>query len=174
MNIYLLNILRIVHIIAGVLWAGAAIAYFFFFKPTVQSIGPAGGQFMQNLIERQRYPLFMKVTSLLTILAGGWLLWNTSGGLNVVWISTGPGLGFTIGAVAAILAYINGIVFLSPRAVRIGALGQQMAAAGGPPAPAQIEEMGRLERELTRVEWWDFILLMISLVTMATARYWLF
>ena len=37
MNVYLLIILRFVHIIAGVLWGGAAISYLFFVKPSIQS-----------------------------------------------------------------------------------------------------------------------------------------
>jgi len=34
--------------------------------------------------------------------------------------------------------------------------------------------MEKLEHEMSRFEWWDFLLLAIALVTMATARYWLF
>lgn len=174
MNIYFLNVLRIIHIIAGVLWAGAAISYFFFIKPTVQSLGPAGPQFMQNLVERQRYPRFMKIVSFLTIVAGGALFWNTSGGLNFAWVKTGPGLGFSIGAIASLIAYVNGIALLSPRAVKIGVLGMEISKAGGPPTNEQMSMMEKLQRELLRVEQLDFVLLVIALVTMATARYWLF
>ena len=46
MNIYLLILLRIVHIFAGALWIGSAILYLFFIKPSVKAIGPAGPQFM--------------------------------------------------------------------------------------------------------------------------------
>jgi len=69
MTIYLLNLLRLVHVVAGILWAGAAISYLFFVKPSVQSIGAAGPQFMQSLMERRKYPLFMVSMSLLTVLA---------------------------------------------------------------------------------------------------------
>jgi hypothetical protein len=52
MNIYVLNLLRLVHVAAGILWAGAAISYLFFVKPSVSAIGAAGPQFMKNLLER--------------------------------------------------------------------------------------------------------------------------
>ena len=44
MNIYFSLFLRIVHILAVVLWVGAAVAYFAFYGPTVKSIGPAGSK----------------------------------------------------------------------------------------------------------------------------------
>jgi uncharacterized membrane protein len=87
MNIYLILFLRIVHILAGALWVGAAVAYFAFFGPTVKSMGAAGGQFMQHLMERRKYPIFMTVASALTILAGVPLYLSASGGLQLSWIT---------------------------------------------------------------------------------------
>lgn len=174
MNLYLVLFLRLVHVIAGLLWAGAAVAYIFMFSPSVQALGAAGGQFMQHLVERRRYPVYMQVTSSLTILAGAILLWNSSGGFNMTWLTSGPGLGFTIGSVAAAIAYIAGTFMLGPRAARMGALGKAIAAAGGPPSPDQMAEMRKLEREMATYEKLDFVFLVISLVTMATARYWYF
>ena len=50
MNLYLYATLRLIHIIAGALWIGAAIVYLFYIKPSVKSIGPMGPQFMEFLI----------------------------------------------------------------------------------------------------------------------------
>lgn len=172
MNIYLLIILRVVHIVAGVLWAGAAILYVTHVKPTVQLIGPAGPVFMQAYVGRRKYPLFMQVSSILTVAAGVTLYWFTSGGLAWSWIVSGPGLGLTIGSVAGLLSFLMGGLLIGPRAARLGRLGA--ALAGGPPSASQAAEMGRLERELARLEQVEFVLLVIALVTMATARYWHF
>lgn len=174
MNIYLLNILRLAHIVAGILWAGAAVSYLFFVKPSVQSIGAAGPSFMQHLMERRKYPIFMMVTSLLTILAGGALYWFSSGGLNGSWITTGPGLGFTIGSLAALIAFFLGMVGIGPTYGQIAALGQQIAAAGTSPTPEQVNQMRQLEKRVNVLERVEFVLLVIALVTMATARYWIF
>ncbi len=81
MSIVLL-LLRLIHIVAGAFWAGAAVAYFFYFAPTAKGLGPAGPKFMQDLVGRHRYPLFMNVSSMLTILAGLALYWFSSGGVS--------------------------------------------------------------------------------------------
>lgn len=172
MNIYLLNALRLFHVVAGILWAGAAISYLLFTKSSVKSIGPAGPQFMQHLMERRKYPIFMMVTSLLTIVAGIGLYWYTSGGLSMAWVTSGPGIGFTIGSVAALIAFLLGSVGIGPTAGKIGALGQEMASAGKPPSPDQLNRMHSLEARLNLLERVEFVLLVIALVTMATARYW--
>lgn len=174
MNIYVLNLLRFTHVVAGILWAGASIFYLFFIKPSVRSIGPAGPQFMQNLTQRLKFPLFMVSTSLLTVLAGGALLWFLSGGLNLAWVQTGPGLGFTIGSVAALIAFFLGTFGIGPTSGQLGALGGQIAASGQGPTPEQASRMQALEKKLSTIENTEFVLLAISLVTMATARYWVF
>jgi hypothetical protein len=174
MNIYLLNVLRLVHVVAGILWAGAAISYLFFVKPSVQSIGAAGPQFMQSLMERRRYPIFMMVTSLLTVLAGGALYWVFSDNLSLAWITTGKGLGFTIGSLAALIAFLLGTFGIGPTAGQIAALGKQIAASGKGPTPEQANQMIALETKVSRIEQVEFVLLVVSLVTMATARYWAF
>lgn len=174
MNIYILNLLRLVHVAAGILWAGAAISYLFFVKPSVTAIGAAGPQFMKNLMERRKYPIFMMVTSLLTVLAGGALYWVFSGGFRLAYMTTGAGLGFTIGSVAALIAFLFGAFGIGPTSAKMGALGGQIAASGQGPTPEQIAQMKSLEKRLNFAEQVDFIMLVIAMLTMATARYWNF
>jgi hypothetical protein len=174
MNIYLLNVLRLVHVVAGILWAGAAISYMFFVKPSVQSIGAAGPQFMQSLMERRKYPLFMVATSLLTVLAGGALYWVFSGGFRLAYMARGMGLGITIGSLAALIAFLLGNFGIGPTSGQIAALGKQIAASGKGPTPEQAQQLRALETKVSRIEQVEFVLLVISMVTMATARYWNF
>ena len=174
MEIYFILIMRILHIVAGVLWTGAAIVYVTHVKPAVQLIGPVGPTFMQAYMGRRKYPLFMQVNSILGVVAGLIMFWFASGRLSASWLTSGPGIGFTIGSVAGLLSFFLGALFIGPRAGRIGKLGQNIAAAGGPPSAAQAEEMHRLETELARIENVEFGLLVIALLTMATARYWYF
>lgn len=174
MNIYLLIALRLIHVVAGTLWFGTAVFYLFFLKPSVKAIGPAAPQFMQSLTQRRKYPLFMMSTSLLTVTAGIWLYVNNSGTFQMPWITSGVGLGYTIGAVAALVAFVVGSTIIGPTSGRMGALGQQMAAAGGPPDPEKLSLMQALEKRLARAEQLDFWMLTIAMLTMATARYWKF
>lgn len=169
--IYLLT-LRLVHIVAGVLWVGSAVFYLLFVTPAVKALGAAGPTFVQDLIERRRYPMFMNISSALTIVAGGLLFWHTSGGLQVGWLQSGPGIGFAIGSVLAIIVFGIGFFMIRPRAERLGALSKAIGMAGGPPAPAQRAELERLDSEMLRLERLDVALLTLALITMATARYW--
>lgn len=169
-----LIVLRIVHIAAGALWVGSAVYYFFFVEPVVKDLGPAGPQFMRNLVEKRRLPMFMNVVSSLTVLAGALLYWSTSGNLQAAWLRSGPGIGFTLGSLAAIVVYGIGFFMIRPRAVRLGAISSEIALAGGPPSSEQGAELRRLGEEMVRIERVDVILLTISLVAMATARYWTF
>jgi hypothetical protein len=174
MNIYLLAILRTIHIFAGALWIGAAIAYLFFFKPSVKAVGPAGPQFMQTLTGRRKYPLFMVGMSLLNVLAGILLYLFRAGSLNLAWVNSGPGWGYTLGALAGLVAFFVGNFAIGPTAARLGALGQQIGAAGGPPSPTQLTTLHALEQKLERAEWIDFAMLTLSMLAMITARFWLF
>jgi uncharacterized membrane protein len=174
MNVFLLIVLRLVHVVAGILWGGAAVYYLFFVKPSVKAIGAVGPQFMQNLMERRKLPIFMMSTSLLTVLAGGILFWFSSGGFTAAWITSGPGIGFTIGSLAALVAFLVGTFGIGPTSAQIGALGGQIAASGNGPTPQQAVKMQTLEKRLSFVEQIDFIMLVIAMLTMATARYWSF
>ncbi len=174
MSAFLLIVLRLVHVVAGILWSGAAVYYLFFIKPSVKAIGASGPQFMTNLVERRKLPIFMISTSLLTVLAGGILFWFSSGGFLADWLTSGPGIGFTIGALAALVAFLFGTFGIGPTSAQLGALGGQIAASGLGPTSEQAARMQSLEKRLGLAEQVDFIMLVISMVTMATARYWNF
>lgn len=174
MNIYLINLMRLVHVVGSVLWVGAAALYLFFISPSVKATAPAGMKFLQYFIVRKKYPIFMGITSTLTILSGAVLYWFASGGQISEWVKTGPGLGFTIGTLAAFATVPIGLLIISPRANRIGALSAEIDAAGSPPSNQQLNELAQLDRQLHTAEVADFILLSIALITMATARYWFF
>lgn len=172
MNIYLILLLRIVHIVAGVCWVGGAIVHTIFVEPSAKATAPESRKFMQYLMTRRQYGAFMGISSLLTVLAGGLLYWRSSGGFQWQWIQSGPGLMFTVGAMVGVAVYLLGTLLIAPRANRLGALGQQIGAAGGPPTPAQLAELHKLDRQMSLIGRVDFVLLAIAMFTMSTARYW--
>jgi uncharacterized membrane protein len=174
MNIYLLVILRTIHIFVGMLWVGSAIFYLFFVEPTVKSIGPSGQQFMQHLVARQRFPQYMGAVSLLTVLSGISLFWISSGGFQTGWILSGPGIAITIGSLVGISVFLLGAFLIGPTAEKLGGLASEVGHAGGPPNPTQVAELHKLDRRLTLFERADFIMLTFSLLTMVTARFWTF
>jgi uncharacterized membrane protein len=164
-------ILRMIHIAAGIFWVGAAFVLFLFVQPSVKDLGPDGQRFMGHLATRKRLPLVITLSGIVTVLAGLLLYWRASGGLDADWITSGPGLGFTIGAVAAIVTLALGLSITKPAVDRIGALGQEIAGRGGQPTPEQGAEMQRLQGRTVAVGRVTMVLLAIAVVTMAVARY---
>lgn len=168
-----LIILRFVHVIASVCWAGGAMIFFLFVEPTAKALAPTGMQFVQYMVTKRRYSVFMSISSTLTVLSGALLFWQYANGNWVNYVTSGPGLGFTLGAIAGIVVYLIGMFAVRPRAERIAKLGQEIQAAGGPPTPAQGAELHQLDKEMSTFGFADFVLVAVSLALMGTARYWL-
>jgi hypothetical protein len=126
---------------------------------------------MGHLVQKKKMPIVITVTAALTVLAGILLYWRGSDGFDLDWITSGPGLGFTVGGVAAILAFAGGLVFIRPAVGRMGAIGQEIAMSGGPPTEAQASEMQQLGARLALVGRVDLVLLTVAVVAMATARF---
>jgi len=174
MFITYLIILRLVHVIASVCWAGGGFIFFLFIEPTAKALAPSGMQFVEYMVTKRRFSVFMVITSTLTLLSGALLLWQYASGRWLGYMSTGPGLGFTIGSVVGMIVYFIGMLGVNPRAVKLAKIGQEIQAAGGPPTPEQGAEMHKLDRQLSTLSLVDFVLVALSLVLMGTARYWMF
>ncbi len=58
-----------------------------------------------------------------------------------------------------------------PAAKRLGALGQEIQASGGPPTPEQLAEVQAQQKKLTQGALWTAILLAVSVAGMALSRY---
>lgn len=166
MYIYIL-ILRVIHILGGVFWAGWAFILAGFLEPAVDAAGPAGGEFQKALVQKTRIMPVMIAAPLLTILTGILLYWETSGGFSLAWIASGNGLALTIGGLAAIVAFVAGMVINRPTAERIGALGREMQASGGPPTPEQQAEMQVLQERLSRAGAVGAVLMLVAVIGMA-------
>jgi uncharacterized membrane protein len=174
MLMFYLIVLRFVHVIASVCWAGGAFFIFLFVEPSAKALAPSGMQFFQHMIVKRRASTFMVISSSLTVLSGALLLWHDASGQWLTWMKTGPGLGFTLGSLAGAVVYFVGMFGVSPRTKRIAKLGADIQAAGGSPTAEQGAEMLKLDKELSRFGYIDFVLVALSLALMGTARYWLF
>ena len=171
--VYLL-VLRFVHIVASMCWAGGGFIIFLFVEPTAKALAPTGMQFVQYMVTKRRFSSFMVVSSTLTVLSGALLIWQLTSGHLLGYMKTGPGLGFTLGSIAGITVYFVGMLGINPRAVKLAKLGEAIKAAGGPPTPEQGAELHRLDKEMSALSLADFLLVAISLGLMASARYWIF
>src|SRR4051812_3626947 len=68
--------LRLLHIIGGLLWVGGLGFGVMFLLPAVRATGSAGGQFMNHLVTKTKFVMYMPVVGLLTVLAGFGLYWH--------------------------------------------------------------------------------------------------
>lgn len=168
-SIFLL--LRFVHIVIGVAWAGAVIFIATFLLPAIKAVGPAGGPVMANLTQVRRLPAYLMGGVILTVLSGIALYLNDSLGSSTQWMSTGPGKTFAFGGAMGIIVAILGMAVNAPTATRMGALGAAIKASGGPPTPEQTAEMQRLQGRLTNAMRAAAVLILLALAAMSVARY---
>lgn len=160
-------LLRVIHIMGGAFWFGAAAMLAFFIEPTVSATGREGGAFMRHLSVQRKLPIVIAIGSVLNILAGGILYWRASDGLSSRWITSDPGVGFTVGAVAAIVAWVIGFGVSRPAIDRMGAASARVMA-GDASAEA---EVAACSRRLHVAGLAGFYLLAIAVAAMAAARY---
>jgi uncharacterized membrane protein len=157
-------VLRLLHIGFGVLWVGAAWMLVAYVQPTMRALGPDVERTFSNyILRRRRLAVTIMVATVITVGAGLAMLVidiGRFGGLDR-WLSTGFGVGITIGATAAIISFLIGPTVILPLANKI----EKMTEAG------QAADLGRLGDRLRRVLAVDSALLLIAVVFMAIARY---
>ena len=164
-------VLRIVHILAGVFWVGAAFTTILFLQPTAREVGPAAGPFMAHLAGKKRLIDWVLRAAGLTILAGLLMYWRVSGGLDGDWITSAQGLALTIGALCGIGAFSLGLSVVRPSIMATLAIGAEVAASGGPPTPEQAAKLQELQTRGKAVGQIIVPLLVIAVLGMASARY---
>lgn len=165
-------ILRLIHIGAGVFWVGAVFTTVLFLQPTAIALGPAAAPFQAHLVRDRRYALATLISAATTVVAGAWLLWITTDGLNLDIALDASRLGFTVGGVVAILTFAFGSTYVYPRTVRIARLIAGAMSEGRPPSPEEQAQLGTMRGQLLTAGWVVVTGLAIAVACMATARYW--
>jgi uncharacterized membrane protein len=164
----LIIILRAIHVLAGVFWAGSTFFMVSLLDPAIRAIGAEGAKVMQDLSQQRRLSPVLGVAGWLTVGTGLWMYIVDFGWFS---LSSGYAASLTFGGLCGLVAVAIGS-FVSGRAsMRMAALGKEMQAAGGPPTPAQITEMGALRAKLSSGARPTAILLTLSVLSMAVARY---
>jgi len=171
-SLYLIAVLRAVHVLTASFWLGANILNGFFLVPALRDAGPAGGQVSRQLVQVRRMPLVVNIAAVLVLVSGGFLIWNASGGLTPEWFGSRFGILISIGATAALVSAIHGQLVTGPTAARMGRVAAQAQAAGGPPSPETLAEIGGLQRRLGSAARLGAVLNAVAAVLMASARYW--
>jgi uncharacterized membrane protein len=162
---------RVIHVGAAMMWFGGAVISAFFLQPTARALGQDGQRFMDHVLKRRRMGIYFPIVATLTILAGAALYWRDSNGLDSAWISTPTGLAYTIGGIAAMIAFVGGFVLIGPSLAAMASVQGELAASGAPPTAAQLDRMARAEGRLRLAGRIDLPLILVAGLTMAVARY---
>ncbi|MCE7921404.1 MAG: hypothetical protein DYG85_18205 [Chloroflexi bacterium CFX1] len=142
-NLYVILILRVLHVGGGIMWVGSAALYLLLIIPAAYSAQSAGQKFLQTL--GPKFGAMMGLVTTITVLSGALLYARFfAGGISFIW-TTGAGAAFTVGAVAALGSYVMGAGYFG--------------------------EMSRLQSSLMKAYQFDLVLLAIAMLGMAVARY---
>jgi len=166
----LLILLRVVHVIGGVFWAGAILFVVHFLEPAVREAGPDGAKVMQAL-QKRRYLDVMPAVALLTLVSGFWLYWRTFGRVHPGPGASGAELWLGVGGLASLVAFVIGMTAMRPSSLRIGRLAAALAQAPPEKKEALGAEIGRLRGRMRVAGRWMAALLGIAILCMAVGRY---
>ena len=167
---FLVIVFRLLHIISGVFWVGAALMLTFFISPTVGATKEAGQGFMRHFMGQTKFNIVMWATAITTVVAGAVLYWLDSDGFTSVWMHSGPGIGFGTAAFFAVLGLIVG-VFQGRNSNAMAKLGGQIQSQGKPPSPEQASRLQSLGKALAIGGILNATFLILATVGMAIARY---
>ena len=165
-------VLRLIHIGAGVFWVGSVLTFHLFIQPAATAAGPPGATFTYQLLHHRRFSVAILSSGIVAVLAGITLLVITSNGLDPDILFDASRLGFTIGGLVAILSLGVGAVYLFPRTRTVEATLGGMLAESRPPTSAEQELLARTGREARTAGWIVTTGLVIAVICMATASYW--
>ncbi len=162
----LFSILRFIHIIAGIFWAGGAILMNLIIAPAIGATGDAGKQFVGHLMGKTAFSKFMLASGAVTVAAGTILYGINSSWFSSGWMMSPTGIGFGIGAAAGIIALVFGFMIGSTNG-KLAALGMQIQ---GKPTDEQLATLGTLRKRQVLVTNGNTISILISIALMASAR----
>jgi uncharacterized membrane protein len=163
----LVIILRLLHILGGVLWVGGALAMNFFVAPTIGATGDSGKQFAGYLLSKTRFTAAMTAGAITTVIAGFLLYGIDSAWFSSAWQSSGPGIGFAIGALFALVGLVTGIM----NGNNNRAMGRIGAQIQGRPTSEQAAKLEAIRKQQGWVVPVNSYSLLLAVSLMAIARY---
>jgi hypothetical protein len=164
--IYLIWLLRILHIVAGVFWVGGTLFMTFFVGPAIGPTGEAGQRFVGHLMNNLKLSSRMSAAAGTTVLAG-LILYGLDARAGAAWVGSKFAIGLGIGAAFAIIGLVFGIL--------IGRTTKSMADLGarlqGKPSPDQLAQLQSVQKQQTTYSRLSAVSLILATTFMAIARY---
>ena len=164
---YEMIILRLLHIVFGVFWAGSAIFFALILQPRLARLGPSIQLPVMAALLPVQGPALIG-SAVITIVAGITLALRLRWGNLDAFYNTGWGIAIMIGFVTAIGAISAGIT-LTVLAHRMVALGKSIQ--GREPTAEEGSELQRLSTRLPRLGRSTAFLVIFAIGAMASARF---
>lgn len=161
-------VLVLLHVFFGALWTGGAVLLGFWIIPSVVEAGPVGGAVMGGIM-RRKMPQWMTLFGIITVLAGI-RLFMIRAGAGASWFGTPEGLVLSVGALLALGGFGIAMGLQRPTAMKLGALGAQIAQGGGKPSPEQGAQVLALQLKLQKAARLQAFHLVAALLLMAAHR----
>ena len=169
---WLVVLLRLLHIGGGIFWVGGAFTFFLFVAPSIESLSPPSRKtFLDALVGQRRFPSVILAAATITIVAGAALYWRSSGGLHPAFFSSGVGLGFTIGGLAGLGAWLIAALVIGPTFARLSGLSGEILGAGRVPTAYEGARLAALGARLRLASRALLTFLAIAVLFMAISRY---
>jgi len=163
---YLIWLLRIIHIGAGIFWVGGSLIMTFFVAPSIGAIGESGQKFVGHLMNNLKFSSRMAAASGSSILAGFILFWLDARA-GTAWLRSDFATGLSIGAGFALIGFVAGMLF--GRTTR--AMAQLGAQIQGKPTSEQLAQMQKIQKQQATYSIISTVTLILAVIFMAIARY---
>lgn len=169
-NVTLSIALRLVHIVSGVLWVGAATMLAAYVLPAARS-SESGLRFLRELIWVRNLPRYLNVVLGLSILSGLILYGNLMVLTQGAWARSRHGIVLGVGGTSAIIAAAIATFMAAPAIHRALELAEEDASPTETAAGENQAAVSRALRRYTIAMWIVVALLLVAASLMAISRY---
>jgi hypothetical protein len=159
-------VLRLLHIVPGVLWVGGAVIFAWVIEPRIRALGPEIAGPVMGSVGKVLSPILLSLGGI-TIVVGFVLIDRTPGKSYDQLFDTSWGWAIGLGLVTSLIGYGFGLA--GARTVR--KLLALIAAAEGPPSPEDIAERMRLSAQSRMLVRTASVFIVIAVGTMASATW---
>ena len=167
----MITILRLIHVVGGVFWAGTMLFFAIFLEPSMREAGPAAAKVSEGLMKRG-YMIAMPIVALFVIISGIWLMWILSDHFSPQWMGSPMGRALSTGMALTIITFGIGVGVVRPTMNKTLALGRAVAQLPeGAEKTAQMTALQALRRRGTM--WLRVVASSLAVIAslMAVARY---
>ena len=160
-------VLRLLHLIFGVIWVGAGFYYNFVLLPSLQRMDARTHRSVNKAVTQIMGPL-LGISAIITIVSGGVMLVQLRHEPGHDLLASGWGLAMIVGTITSILGLVLVLAVEVPAGRKVDKLA---ASEGREPSEEERRELRRLTDRVVRVGRLATVLLFIALASMAIARY---